>query len=72
MIYMKASNLERHLGSLKKTEVIFELDELPKTKKHPNTDQEKFHNILKHHIPTTYMSLQVAPRTITKRLAQLF
>ena len=50
MIYMKPSYLKHHLGSLKKTSaVVFELNELPKTKTHPITYQEKFHNILQHH-----------------------
>ena len=48
MIYMKAFYLEHHLGALKKTEVIFELNELPKIKPHPITYQEKFHHILQH------------------------
>ena len=40
--------------TIKKPKVILELNELPKTKIHPSTYQEKFSNILKHH--TTYMS----------------
>ena len=56
---------------IKKPKVIFELNELnelPKTKTHPFTYQEKFHNIL-NTIATTYMSLQMAPRTMTQQLA---
>ena len=34
---------------IKKPEVIFELIEQPKTKTHPITYQEKFHNIIQHH-----------------------
>ena len=49
MIYTKASCLKHHLGSLKNPEVIFELNELPKTRTHHSTYQEKFHNILQHH-----------------------
>ena len=29
--------------------MVFELNELPKTKTHPITYPEKFHNILQHH-----------------------
>ena len=55
MIYMKASYLKHHLGSLKKTEVIFKLNELLETKTHPITYLEKFHNILQHHPDHLYV-----------------
>ena len=35
--------------NIKKPEVIFELNELPKTKTHPITYLEKFNNIFQHH-----------------------
>ena len=34
---------------IKKPEVILELNDLPKTKTHPSTYQEKFHSVLQHH-----------------------
>ena len=37
---------------IKNPKVIFELNELPKTKTHPITYQEKFHGILHHHVFT--------------------
>ena len=40
---------------IKKTEVIFELNELSKAKKHPSTYQEKFRNILQHHPDHLYV-----------------
>ena len=40
---------------IKKPEVIFELNELPKTKTHPITSPEKFHNILQHHPDHLYV-----------------
>ena len=40
---------------IKKPEVIFELNELPKTKNHPITYQEKFHNILQHYPDHLYV-----------------
>ena len=40
---------------IKKAEVIFELNELPKTKTHPIAYQEKFHNILQHHPSHLYV-----------------
>ena len=40
---------------IKKPEVIFELNELPKTKTHPITYQEKFHHILQHHPDHRYV-----------------
>ena len=46
---MKTSYLTHHLGSLKKLEVILKLNELPKTKTHPSTYQEKLRNLLEHH-----------------------
>ena len=46
---MKASYFKQHPGSLKKLEVILELNELLKTKTHPSSNQEKFHKILQHH-----------------------
>ena len=49
MIYMKAFYLKHHLGLLKKTERIFKLNELPKTKTDPVNYQEKFHNNIQHH-----------------------
>ena len=40
---------------IKKPEVIFELNELPKTKTHPSTYPEKFRSILKHHPDHLYV-----------------
>ena len=34
---------------IKKPKVIFELNELPQTKTHPDTYQEKFHNVRQNH-----------------------
>ena len=56
---------------IKKPNMIFELNELPKTKTNPVIYHEKFHSILQHHPDHRYV-LQMAPRTMTKRLVQLF
>ena len=40
---------------IKKPEVIFELNEFPKTKTHHSTYQEKFHNILQLHPDLLYV-----------------
>ena len=41
---------------IKKPKVIIKLSELtPKTKTHPSTFQDKFHNILKHHPNHLYL-----------------
>ena len=40
---------------IKKPKVIFKLNELPKTKTHPITYQEKFYNILQHHPDHLYV-----------------
>ena len=46
---------QTQLRIIKKTEVIFELNELPITKSHSITYQEKFHNILEHHLDYLYV-----------------
>ena len=46
---MKALYHKHHPGLLKKNKVILKLNELSKTKTHPSTYQEKFHNILEYH-----------------------
>ena len=46
---------KHHLGLLKKYQVILELSELPKTKPHPSTCKDKFHNILEHHPKHLYI-----------------
>ena len=41
--------LQTLTGIIQKSKVIFKLNELPKTKTHPCTYQEKFCNILQHY-----------------------
>ena len=43
------------LWTIKKPVVILDLNNLPKTKTHPSTYQEKFHNILEHHSDHLYV-----------------
>ena len=57
---------------IKKPEVNSELNELPKTKPPSHYLSENLFPISSNTIPTTYMSLRMDPRTITKRRAQLF
>ena len=42
-------NHKYHLGSQKNPQVIHQLSKLPKTKTHPTTYLETFHNIILHH-----------------------
>ena len=53
---MKALFHKHHkLWIIKNLKVILELNELSKTKTHPSTYQEKFHNILQHHSDHIYV-----------------
>ena len=45
---------------IKKPEVIFKLNELPKTKTHPSTYQEKFRNILQNHPDHLYAFIDIS------------
>ena len=56
--------------TIKNPKVILQLNELPKTKTHPSTYQEKLHNILQQHLDNLF--LQMAQKKIIKQHVQLF
>ena len=55
MIYMKASYLKHHLGSLKTPKWFSNWMNTLKQNAHPRTYQEKFHNILRRHSDHLYV-----------------